>query len=52
MCRGMTHVSGLQAAQVGLVRLLETWRSQFSPREFATLVDLLVRWLEREAPRS
>jgi hypothetical protein len=48
----MTHVSGLQAAQVGLVRLLETWRSQFSPREFATLVDLLVRWLEREAPRS
>jgi hypothetical protein len=48
----MTHVSGLQAAQVGLVRLLESWRSQFSPREFATLVDLLVRWLEREAPRS
>jgi hypothetical protein len=21
---------------------------EFSPREFATLVDLLVRWLERE----
>jgi hypothetical protein len=47
----MSHVSGLQAAQVGLVRLLETWSSQFSPREFATRVDLLVRWLEREAPK-
>ena len=45
----MTHVSGLQTAQLGLVRLLEAWRQQFSPREFATLLDLLVRWLEREA---
>jgi hypothetical protein len=52
ICREMSHVSGLQAAQVGLVRLLETWRQQFSPREFAVLLDLLVRWLEREAPRS
>src|SRR5438067_2899321 len=37
----MTHASGLQTAQLDLVRLLETWRQQFSPREFAILVNLL-----------
>jgi hypothetical protein len=30
------------------VRLLEAWREQFSPREYAVLVDLLARWLEAE----
>jgi hypothetical protein len=45
----MTHVTGLQAAQVGLASLLENWRREFSPREFAVLVDLLMRLLEREA---
>jgi hypothetical protein len=30
----MTHVTGLQSAQLGLARLLEGWREQFSAREF------------------
>jgi hypothetical protein len=41
-------VSGLQTARLGLVRLLEAWRGQFSPREFAVLLDLLARWIETE----
>jgi hypothetical protein len=45
-------VSGLQTAQLGVVRLLEAWREQFSPREYAVLVDLLARWLEAERLRA
>ena len=41
-------VTGLQAAQVGVVRLLEGWRAQFGPREWAVLLELLTRWLEAE----
>jgi hypothetical protein len=44
-------VSGLQTAQLGLVRLLEAWRWQFSPREYAVLLDLLARWIEAEQLR-
>ena len=43
-----SRVTGLQAAQVGLAALLEGWRSQFSAREFAVLIDLLARRLEAE----
>jgi hypothetical protein len=46
------RVSGLQAAQVGVVSMIEAWRQQFGPREFAVLVDLLARWLERECRRT
>jgi len=45
-------VTGLQAAQLGLVRQLKAWRGQFGPREYATLLDLLVRWLEAERLRT
>jgi hypothetical protein len=48
----MTHVSGLQAAQLGLVQLLEGWREQFSAPEFAVLLDLLVRRRERARAAS
>jgi hypothetical protein len=41
-------VSGLQTAQLGVVRLLEAWRGQFGPREYAVLLDLLARWIESE----
>jgi hypothetical protein len=39
-------LTGLQTAQLGLIRLLEAWRGQFSPREFSVLLDLLARWIE------
>ena len=44
-------LSGLQAAQVGLVRQLEALRDVMAPREYATLVEIVVRWLERERNR-
>jgi hypothetical protein len=45
-------ITGLQAAQVGLVSQLQAWRSHFAPREYAVLIDLLARWLERESRRT
>jgi hypothetical protein len=35
-------------ATLALARLLEGWRVQFSPREFAVLLDVLGRRLELE----
>jgi len=45
--------TGLQAAQLGLVRLLEAWRDeQLTAREYTTLLDLQARWIERELKRE
>src|SRR5215208_6704340 len=41
-------VTGVQAATLAIARLLEAWREQFSAREYAVLLDLLARRLERE----
>jgi hypothetical protein len=49
--RTQTHPSratGLQAAQVAHSALLDAWRRQMSPREYATLLDLLGRRVDRE----
>jgi hypothetical protein len=45
------RVTGLQASHLGVIAALEAWRNQFSPREWAVLVDLLARWLEAERHR-
>jgi hypothetical protein len=47
-----TRVTGLQATLVGFVALLEAWRQQLGPREFAVLLDLLVRRLQHELERQ
>jgi len=41
-------VTGVQAATLAIARLLEAWREQFSAREYAVLLDVLARRLERE----
>jgi hypothetical protein len=45
-------VSGLQAALLGFVALLEAWQGQLSAREWVVLLDLLQRHLERELERQ
>jgi hypothetical protein len=45
------RVTGLQAAQLSVRAQLEAWRQAMGPREFAVLVDLLVRMLEAEQRR-
>jgi hypothetical protein len=44
--------TGLQTAHLGLVSLLERWREQLSPREYAVLVDLVGRYLDVERERN
>jgi hypothetical protein len=44
-------VTGLQAAQLALASQLRAWAQQFSPREYATLLDLHRRWVEAECER-
>jgi hypothetical protein len=44
--------TGLQVAHAGLAALFERWRDQLSPREYATLLDLLTRYLEVERTRN
>jgi hypothetical protein len=46
------RTTGLQAAQVARVRLIKGWREQFTPREYATLLDLHGRWLQHEITRE
>lgn len=46
------RTSGLQAAQVGIVRQVEGLREILAPREYATLIDLLARWLAAELRRN
>lgn len=46
------RVTGLQAALAGFVALLDAWRAQFSPEEFAVLLDLLARRLEYDLHRE
>ena len=48
----MTRVTGLQVALRAFVVLLDGWREQFGPREYAVLLDLLVCVLEREVERQ
>jgi hypothetical protein len=44
--------TGLQSAHVGLIAALERWREQLSPREYAVLLDLFIRWAEAERERN
>jgi len=46
------HVTGIQAATVAHAALLDTWRAQFSPEEYAVLLDLFARQLENERERA
>lgn len=46
------RTTGLQAAHIGIIAMLERWRETFSPREYAVLVDLIDRWLEVEQKRD
>jgi hypothetical protein len=46
------RVTGLQAALAGFAGQLDRWRDQFGPREYAVLLDLLARRLERELERA
>ncbi len=46
------RVTGLQAAQVALAALLAAWQWQLSPREYAALLDLAARIIEREQERA
>jgi hypothetical protein len=46
------NTTGLQASHAGVVALLRQWEAQLSPREYATLVDLLSRYLEVERERN
>jgi hypothetical protein len=43
--------TALAAAQTALVSLLEAWRDQLDNREYATLVELHGRWVDRERSR-
>ncbi len=45
------RVTGLQAAQVSLSAQLHGYREQFTPREYAVLLDLLLRLFDRERCR-
>ncbi len=46
------RVTGVQAALAGFAGQLDRWREQFGPREYAVLLDLLGRRLERELERA
>jgi hypothetical protein len=46
------RVTGVQAAFAAVSAQLEAWRQQMSPREYAVLLDLLARRLERELERN
>jgi hypothetical protein len=48
----VTHTTGLQVAHAGLSALLQRWRQQLSPAEYAVLLDLIWRWLEVERART
>jgi hypothetical protein len=48
----VTGTTGLQVSHAGLVALLRTWQQQLGPREYATLLDLLARYLEVERQRN
>lgn len=50
--RRLNRGTALQAVQTGLVAQLELFRSQFSSREYAVLLDLHRRWLEAELARE
>jgi hypothetical protein len=45
------RVSGLQAAQLALASQLRAWSEHFSPREYETLLDLHLRFLQAERER-
>ena len=42
----------MQVAHAGLTALLERWREQFSPREYAVLLGLISRYLDSERDRT
>jgi hypothetical protein len=46
------QTTGLQVAHAGLAALLERWREQLSPREYALLLELLSRWLAVKRKRN
>jgi hypothetical protein len=46
------RVTGVQAALAGFAGQLDRWREQFGPHEYAILLDLLRRRLERELERA
>jgi hypothetical protein len=46
------RVTGLQAALIGFVALLEAWREQLGPREYVVLLDLLARRVQQELERQ
>jgi hypothetical protein len=46
------RVTGVQAALAAFVALLDAWRAQFSPHEYAVLLDLLARRLTHELARE
>jgi hypothetical protein len=44
-------MTGVQAAQLGLVAQVEAWREHLGPREYAVLIDLVGRWFDEERRR-
>jgi hypothetical protein len=46
------RISGLQATQAQFQAQLNACREQFGPREYAVVLDLLARQLERERRRA
>lgn len=46
------RVTGLQTAHAGIVAMLERWREQLPPRDYAVLTELVARWLELERQRN
>lgn len=46
------RVTGLQAYQLALARLLEAAREQLAPRDYEVLLETHRRWLETEGRRS
>jgi hypothetical protein len=48
----VTRTTGLQVAHAGLLAALERWRDQLTPREYAVLIELFLRYLEAERKRT
>ena len=46
------RITAIQAAPVTLAALIAAWRSQLSPREYAALLDIAARIIEREQERA
>jgi hypothetical protein len=46
------HVTGVQAATQAVVALVAAWRVQFSPREYAVVLDLVARIADAELRRT